>query len=40
MIGRTVISSGMTVPAGSPRITPPTPEYGSSMQFGDAGDWP
>jgi uncharacterized protein YegL len=37
-IGNTVVSSGMTVPEGNPRIVPPVPEPQSGMQFGEAGD--
>jgi uncharacterized protein YegL len=43
IIGRTVISSGMSVPTGNPQIVPPEPASGgpaaATPQFGDAEDW-
>lgn len=39
VIGRTVVSSGMSVTVGAPAIIAPEVPAGSDMQFGDAGDF-
>lgn len=38
-IGKTVISSGDSIPAGMPQIVTVEPDKDSNMQFGDAGDF-
>lgn len=38
-IGKTVISSGLSVPTGQPRIVNEPPVDTSQMQFGEAGDY-
>ena len=39
VLGRTVISSGLSASEGRPMLMPPVPSDGSSIQFGDAGDF-
>ncbi len=40
VLGKTVISSGVSASQGVPQIVAPTPPPGSAMQFGEAGDFP
>jgi len=39
VLGRTVISAGESASRGAPMLVPPAPPQGSTIQFGDAGDF-
>ena len=39
VLGRTVVSSGVSASEGKPTIVPPEPTEGAGIQFGDAGDF-